>query len=676
MTTVQIDIELLTDSFKSALNQATNQTKSFSTQASKSFDTVNSSFSVMAGSLAAQAVSQVFSGITNSIGLMINEAAQAEQAVQQLNIALKNAGLFSDASSKDLQNYADSIERITIYSGEAVLSSLSLLSTLTTLDTQGIKKATQASVDLAASLGIDLETATQMISKSINGNTTAFSKLGFEIQKGNSDAERLTNTLKALESQQGSAEKSANTYSGSIAKLNNQKSQLMEALGRLVTENPNVIQGINNLSEVFSSLATYVDENKSVLTNFNSIFTNFLTSLNPAIGGLYAMVTNWNELKTSIYNTIAATLEYSALAVGLISEERAASIRNEATAYRDKANAIRETAKVEVENNTISDEQTKARLVKLKQEQDETNRNAQFKTETQRIQNQNLLLIDEELNLQKQELATTHESNMAQIKNEFDTAALTKQYEQQSAQLTARQEYETELLNAQLSSDMAKAQAEQDAQARSLAVKAASDKANIERAKLSSKQEIEQIKLKQKADEDISKTMVANRKETLSTISSLSQSSNKELAMIGKAAALTQIAIDTPVAIGKAMSSAPPPFNFVLAAAVGAAMADQAARVAGVKFADGGIVQGTSMTGDRVRASLNSGEMVLNRGQQAKLFAMANDGTTKNNNISNQETNALLAGILQAVKSGQSINIDGREIVNVVRSAKDSGYTF
>lgn len=43
-------------------------------------------------------------------------------------------------------------------------------------------------------------------------------------------------------------------------------------------------------------------------------------------------------------------------------------------------------------------------------------------------------------------------------------------------------------------------------------------------------------------------------------------------------------------------------------------------------FADGGIVGGSSWQGDRVLARLNSGEMVLNQGQQRKLFGMISQG--------------------------------------------------
>lgn len=60
-------------------------------------------------------------------------------------------------------------------------------------------------------------------------------------------------------------------------------------------------------------------------------------------------------------------------------------------------------------------------------------------------------------------------------------------------------------------------------------------------------------------------------------------------------------------------------------AALGAAVATAiSASKRGGKYANGGIVPGNSFTGDRVTAQVNSGEMILNKAQQARLFKIAN----------------------------------------------------
>jgi hypothetical protein len=79
------------------------------------------------------------------------------------------------------------------------------------------------------------------------------------------------------------------------------------------------------------------------------------------------------------------------------------------------------------------------------------------------------------------------------------------------------------------------------------------------------------------------------------------------------------------LAVMKAISSlsAIPVIGFGLGVAAGVAVTALASKFL---FAKGGIVPGTSETGDQVPAMVNSGEMVLNKDQQANLFAMANQG--------------------------------------------------
>ena len=72
-------------------------------------------------------------------------------------------------------------------------------------------------------------------------------------------------------------------------------------------------------------------------------------------------------------------------------------------------------------------------------------------------------------------------------------------------------------------------------------------------------------------------------------------------------------------------------FGIALGAIVGAAGAAQLATIIANKpvppsFATGGIVGGDSYTGDKLQAMVNSGEMILNAGQQRNLFDSINSG--------------------------------------------------
>lgn len=90
------------------------------------------------------------------------------------------------------------------------------------------------------------------------------------------------------------------------------------------------------------------------------------------------------------------------------------------------------------------------------------------------------------------------------------------------------------------------------------------------------------------------------------------------------------------MANGTASASALPfPLNIAAIASIIATVVSTFANIMSAvgAFADGGIVGGGNLHGDKVLARLNGGEMVLNRTQQAKLFR-----TIESGNIGNQST--------------------------------------
>ena len=73
-------------------------------------------------------------------------------------------------------------------------------------------------------------------------------------------------------------------------------------------------------------------------------------------------------------------------------------------------------------------------------------------------------------------------------------------------------------------------------------------------------------------------------------------------------------------------ASMPFPYNVVAIAAGVAAVVAALASISGA-FANGGIVGGSSPSGDKLLARVNSGEMILNGAQQSRLFNFINGVT-------------------------------------------------
>lgn len=89
--------------------------------------------------------------------------------------------------------------------------------------------------------------------------------------------------------------------------------------------------------------------------------------------------------------------------------------------------------------------------------------------------------------------------------------------------------------------------------------------------------------------------------------------------------AATEVSANTAKAVsGAAASQAGIPVvgPFLVPAAIAAVLAAIAASLPA--FANGGIIQGNSKTGDKLLARVNAGEMILNKSQQSRLFELAN----------------------------------------------------
>ena len=147
----------------------------------------------------------------------------------------------------------------------------------------------------------------------------------------------------------------------------------------------------------------------------------------------------------------------------------------------------------------------------------------------------------------------------------------------------------------------------------------------------------------------------------LCSASSLAKKGSREQ----KAISLADATINTYAAGARAMKDYPYPANLAVLASTIAAGLIQVKKISDAgSYQEGGIIPGSSFSGDRLTANVNSGEMILNKSQQTELFNVAN-GSGNNTQ--------LIEAINNLASRPVVVEIDNREVARAVQSARQEG---
>ena len=258
---VSVDLVLKPTSDKAAFSKVESESKKAGESAGDSFGGGFKSGVASVAKVAAVAAAAAGAAIAFGFKKGIDEAIKQEDAVNRLNFALKSTGQFSIKASEDIQKFADQLEATSKFGGDAALTAAGLIQQLVALDTQGLKRATQASADLAAFLGTDLENAASIVAKALEGNVGALSKFGIKVEQGSSKAQTFNNVLSALEGRfSGAAESQVNTFSGAVAQLGGAFNKLFEEIGNIITRSPVIISLIKDTKDAFIAGAVAIAE--------------------------------------------------------------------------------------------------------------------------------------------------------------------------------------------------------------------------------------------------------------------------------------------------------------------------------------------------------------------------------------------------------------------------------
>ena len=191
----------------------------------------------------------------------VEEAAAAEDAMAGLEQAVLNSGTSFRQFAPDVEAVVAQMTRLTKFTDDDLYRALTRMVGISG-DAQGSLKNLGLVADLAAFKNIGLEESATIVGKAMNGNVTAFNKLGV----AGKDATTVLETARG--SFGGFATKEGATFSGTLARLSNNWGEFQEAVGRAILSNESVRSVSGKLVDTLVSLAQWVDHNSASFTGF------------------------------------------------------------------------------------------------------------------------------------------------------------------------------------------------------------------------------------------------------------------------------------------------------------------------------------------------------------------------------------------------------------------------
>jgi hypothetical protein len=610
------------DALVSTLAKMEKSTESFGKEGTKNLGVFEQAVATMAGVVGGQAVIAAFNQLKDAASFLfqtfivdgVHAAIETQTALNNLSNALARNGNLLPGVAHSWEEFAQGIQETTVFSDDAALASASLLENLTKLDSAGLMRATNAAADLAAVLGIDLESAATMVGKAMNGNTQTLQRYGIEIEKSANSSKQAEMVLKTLGDRFGGAAKAqVATFSGSLTVLQNAFSDLTKVFGKGFIENKAVIEVLNALTNIVGDLTGDFEENSQAIREWIAgamvkiiDVTGFVIGMFQELAKIVQFVSrtfeiagtglvgffkavseigspskamaelgkSFENIKEIMARPIDGTKFLGDLSDKLAEIKGAADRGFEATVNGAKA-VVEPVNHAKAAVKALTDEQQRALdlavefATKQAESADTVAERSAMELESLQAMYANKLLTDSEYFANRRKL--TEESLAAE--------AAMVELARSNGKLTDEQYEAAKFANAQ--------------------------KGFQSRQKLL---EDENKKKKEAADKQIQ-----DLQSTFSTIASLASSHNKGLAAIGKAAAIADATMNTFKAANIALASAPPPFNFGLAAAVTAAGIANVAKIVGTPLATGiDSVPGIGAR-DQFPAVLAPGERVVPR---------------------------------------------------------------
>lgn len=185
----------------------------------------------------------------------IDAAIEQEQAITRLNQSLASAGRFTQEASREMQEFARQLGAATAIDTEVIDGLLALSNNFARTNDEA-QKLTQAAIELSAATGKDLNSSIEMLGKTLSGEAGRIGASVPAIKNLSAEALKAGEAIDVVLSRfGGSAAAQANTFQGSINTLKNAFEDVLEEVGKFVTQSPALIKLFQLIADGFRSAA-------------------------------------------------------------------------------------------------------------------------------------------------------------------------------------------------------------------------------------------------------------------------------------------------------------------------------------------------------------------------------------------------------------------------------------
>jgi len=174
-------------------------------------------------------------GVYKVIKDLTSAYIEQEEAVQNMDQALRSTGIYTPKLSKDLQDLAGELQGVTIYSDETIESATGLLQSFGDLSEQGLKQAIPLMLDFARATKTGPDEAARVFGKTLGSNTNALARYGLELEAGMTELEKLGRMQEWVNSHFRDAAL-IKSYADEFQNMKNLAGEYKEVLGRFILE--------------------------------------------------------------------------------------------------------------------------------------------------------------------------------------------------------------------------------------------------------------------------------------------------------------------------------------------------------------------------------------------------------------------------------------------------------